>query len=425
MNKEILKLAIPNIISNISVPLVGAVDTILMGHLSPLHLAALGSCGMIFMFLYGSLNFLRAGTTGITAQNYGAKRELSATLYRAILVSLVLGLIITLFKEPLKSISFYLMNIDKSYIIYAKEYFDIRLYGVFGVLLNYAIMGWFFGVQNSTYPLIMTLALNIANIALSYYLVVVQGMGIGGAAIGTVVSQYISVVIGLILMLKYKNYLSKPKLENILQKEQLKSFFVVNRDFFIRTLLLTFAFAFFYAQAAKDSINTLNIMIILVQFIMWFAYIVDGFANAAEAIVGKYYGAKDWLKFKEAIRLIFIWGFLVAVLFSIIYWLFGEYIVKLYTNQNQIISGVKAYMPLVVISPIISVGAYIWDGIFIAMTASDKMRNAVVSSSIIFVATFYTFKEIDFASVLWSSFLLFFLTRGAIQTWQFKRVKIT
>jgi len=196
LNREILKLTIPNIISNISVPLVGAVDTMLMGHIGTKHLVALGSVSIIFLFLYGSLNFLRSGTTGITAQDYGAKKDISQTLYRALLIVIFLGILLIIFQNPIKEISFYLMNIDKSYIKYAKTYNDIRIYGAIGVFLNYAIIGWFFGVQNSIYPLLMTLILNVSNIFISYYLVVIKGMGIAGAAIGTVISQYLSVLIG-------------------------------------------------------------------------------------------------------------------------------------------------------------------------------------------------------------------------------------
>ena len=422
LNKSILKLTIPNIVSNISVPLVGAVDTILMGHLSALHLAALGSVGTIFMFIYGSLNFLRAGTTGITAQDFGAKRDVGTTMYRATLLAIILGVLLIVFKEPIKDFSFYLMNIDKSYLEYAKEYFDMRIYGAIGVFLNYAIMGWFFGVQNSIYPLIMTICLNISNIALSFYLVVVLKMGILGAAIGTVVAQYVSVIIGIILILKYKQYFNRFNIEVLLQSRELKRFFVVNRDFFIRTLMLTFAFAFFYAQAAKGGVTTLGIMIILVQFIMWFAYIIDGFANAAESIVGRYYGAKDWQKFYLSIKIVFAWGFGVAMLFMAIFYLAGEYITRVYTTDENIIKGVLSFMPLIVLSPIISFGAYVWDGVFIAMTASSYMRNAVTISTLTFVIIFYMFKSIDFSVVLWSSFLLFFFLRGAIQTWQFKKI---
>jgi len=419
LNREILKLTIPNIVSNISVPLVGAVDTMLMGHMSAKHLSALGSVSTIFLFIYGSLNFLRAGTTGITAQDYGAKKDVVQTLYRALLVATILGIFMIVLKNPIKELSFNLMNIDKSYINYANVYFDIRIYGAIGVFLNYAIIGWFFGMQNSIYPLLMTLILNISNILISYYLVVIKDMGIAGAAFGTVISQYLSVLFGVILILKYKNYFKPLSISKLLKQDQLQRFFRINRDFFVRTLFLTLSFAFFYSQAAKGGVIILGAMTILVQYIMWFAYIIDGFANAAEAIVGKYYGARDRVKFYKAIKIVFVWGFGVSLLFMFIFYLFGIDIAMLYTNNSEIIKSVDKLMLLVVVSPIISFSAYVWDGVFIAMTASRYMRDAVVASTLIFIALFYILKDYNYPLILWSSFLLFFLLRGIIQTIQF------
>ena len=422
LNKEIFTLTIPNIISNISVPLVGAVDTILMGHLSPKHLAALSSVSTIFLFIYGSLNFLRAGTTGITAQDFGAKKDVIQTLYRAFLVATILGAILIIFKEPIKLVSFYLMNIDSSYIKYASLYFDIRVYGAIGVLLNYVIIGWFFGMQNSIYPLIMTLILNISNIAISYYLVVEKNLGISGVAIGTLLSQYISVFVGIILILKYKRYFTKLRVALILKRDEIKRFFIVNRDFFIRTLFLTLSFAFFYSQSAKNGVITVGIMTILVQFIMWFSYFIDGFANAAEAIVGKSYGAKAYNSFFNVIKLIFIWGFIVTLIFSIIFYIFLIDIVKLYTNNSEIIKGVLEFKILIIISPIITFATFIWDGVFIAMTASRYLRDAVVVSTITYISIFYIFKDYNYSLALWGSFLIFFFLRGAIQTIQFNMI---
>ncbi len=423
LNKEIIKLTIPNIISNISVPLVGTVDTILMGHLSAKHLAALGSVSTIFLFIYGSLNFLRAGTTGITAQDFGAKKDITQTLYRAVIVAIFLGIFLISFKEPIKIVSFYLMNIDNSYYEYANNYFDIRVFGAIAVFLNYAIIGWFFGAQNSIYPLIITLILNISNILLSYYLVVEKDMGITGAAIGTVASEYLSVVVGAILILRYKKIFKPIQINILLKRDELKRFFIVNRDFFIRTLFLTLSFAFFYSQAAKGGVIILGAMTILIQYIMWFAYIIDGFANAAEAIVGKYYGAKNNQKFSEAIKIVFIWGFGVSLISIVIFWIYGIDIAMLYTDNSLIIEQIVVLMPLVILSPLITFIAYVWDGVFIALTASRFMRDAVVISTILYVALFFIFKDYNYSLSLWGSFLLFFLFRGVIQTLQFIYIK--
>jgi len=263
MNKKILALAIPNIISNISIPLVSTVDTILMGHLSTLHLAALGIVGMIFLFLYGTMNFLRKGTTGVTAQAFGRddKSVLSKTLYRALFLAFVLSLLPLFFQDFILKSSFYLMNVEESYRVYAQSYFSIRIYTAPAVFMIYVLMGWFFGMQNAIYPLMVTLLINILNIVCSYYFVNVLDMGIEGAAYGTVIAQYAGLTLAVLLLWRYKKKLTFFSLSAIFKWGEFFVFLQINRDIFVRTLLLTFSFVFFYAQAAKNGEATLTIMI--------------------------------------------------------------------------------------------------------------------------------------------------------------------
>ena len=418
MNKKILALAIPSIISNISVPLVSSVDTVLMGHLSSLHLSALGIVSMIILFLYGTINFLRMGTTGIIAQAFGEnnKNSISKTLYRSLIVACLFALIILLFKDTLIKISFYLMNVDKSYYTYAQEYFQIRIYTAPAVFMLYVLMGWFFGMQNAIYPLIVTIIVNVTNIILSYYFVNILHMGIEGAAYGTLIAQYFGLIVSFIFILKYKQYLIFFPLFDILKQNEIVLFLKINKDIFIRTLLLTFSFAFFYSQAAKNSEETLTIMILLLQFVVWFAYTLDGFANAAESLVGKYYGAKDWNSFFKIIKYIFYWGLSITFLYMFFYYTFGENILYIYTNQETLIKNALGFMPYIVFMPILSFSAYIWDGIFIGMTASNAMRNITIWSVVFYLFLFYTTKEINFSYSLWISFMLFFFFRGLFQT---------
>jgi MATE family multidrug resistance protein len=423
MNRKILALAIPSIISNISVPLVSAVDTMLMGHLSSSHLAALGVVSMIFLFLYGTMNFLRMGTTGITAQAYGQKANsaIAQTLYRALLVAFALGMILLVLQELILYLSFYLMNIEESYYTYAQSYFTIRIYTAPAVFMTYVLMGWFFGMQNALYPLWITLFINVLNIISSYYMVNHLNMGIEGAAYGTLISQYAGLLLGLLLLLNYKKQLQLFNLKEILQRSELLRFLQVNQAIFVRTLLLTFVFAFFYAQAAKDGEETLTVMILLLQFIVWFSYSMDGFANAAESLVGRYYGAKDWDNYNKVIRYLFYWGFGLTLVYMFVYALLGNFILQLYTNQEAIIANTLPFMPYIIIIPLLSFAAFIWDGIFIGMTATKALRNTIVFSTLLFLGLFYLTKEINFSYALWISFLLFFLFRGVIQSWLFWR----
>ena len=416
MNKQILALAIPSIISNISVPLVTSVDTILMGHLSTNHLAALGIVGMIFLFLYGTINFLRMGTTGITAQAYGREDSLdiTLTLYRALFVAFTLGILFILFKGVILDLSFYLMNVESVYEAYAQSYFSLRIYTAPAVFMLYVLMGWFFGMQNAIYPLIVTIIINVANIVFSYYFVNVLGWGIEGAAYGTLIAQYAGVVLAFVLLLCYKKEFHTVELKEVLQRSELLRFLHINRDIFIRTFILTFSFAFFYAQAAKHSADTLAVMILLLQFIIWFAYVLDGFANAAESLVGKYYGAKDWPHFKKVIKMIFWWGFGFTVGYMLLYLFFGESIVQLHTNQQVLIDSTVVYLPYVILLPLLSFAAYVWDGVFIGMTATKAMRDSVFISTILFIGLYYLLREWNFVLALWGSFMLFFLFKNHI-----------
>ena len=421
MNREILRLAIPNIISNISVPLLSAVDTILMGHISSAHLAALGLATMMFVFLYGNFGFLRMGTTGITAQAYGQEDDklIANTLSRALIVAFMIALPLILFQSQILSLASYLMNVETSYADMVTAYFDIRIYTAPAVFFQYAIFGWFFGMQNATYPLIITIFINIVNVIFSYYFVNTLGLGIEGAAYGTLIAQYAGVILSLIMIVKYKGILKNITFHDSLHRSELLRFISINKDIFIRTVALTFVFAFFYSQSAKEGEQTLSIMILLLQFLVWSSFAMDGFANAAESLVGKYYGAKDWVHFRKAIRHSFYWGGGFSLFFALVYYFGGRTILELYTNQTELIEQALPFMFLVALMPLLSFAAFIWDGIFIGMTASKSMRNAVMLSMLLFLIVFYLTKEINYAWALWSSFILFFVFRGGIQSWMF------
>lgn len=423
MNRKILALAIPNIVSNISVPLVSAVDTMLMGHQGSAELAALGLVSMIFVFLYGSLNFLRMGTTGMTAQAFGSHdvRGISLTLYRALLVTLLFAGLLLLLRGPLASTAFELMNVGPGYTDEAKRYFELRIWTAPAVLMLYALTGWYFGMQNAVIPLAVTLGINLVNIVFSYYFVMELGWGIEGAAYGTLIAQYAGLFLALALLLKYRGRLHPYNLSAMLQRSELGRFLHVNKDIFIRTTALTFVFAFFYSQAAKESEQTLTVMILLLQFVVWFSYSLDGFANAAESLVGRYYGAGSWDDFHRVIRYLFAWGVGFSLLYMLFYGLFGEAILHIYTDQQPIIDATLPFMPFVVAIPLLSFAAFIWDGVFIGMTAARALRNAILYSTALFLALFYLSKGMDFTYALWINFMFFFLFRGAVQSWMFLR----
>lgn len=423
MNRQILRLAIPNILSNISVPLLSTVDTILMGHLSAAHLAALGVASMIFTFLYGNFNFLRMGTTGLTAQAFGGEdqRALTYTLLRALLLALVMGIVLVLLQKPLLEAGIYLMNVSPSYEEMVRGYFSIRIWTAPAIFMIYALMGWYFGLQNALYPLWITLFINLLNLMLSVWFVKGLGMGVEGVAYGTLLAQYGGLMLAFWLLRSYRSRLADIAWREIFHKEAFAAFVRINQNIFIRTVALTFALAFFYAQAAKGGELMLSTMILLLQFMIWMSFAIDGFANAAESLTGRYFGAHDWPNFYRAVRLSFLWGGGFALLFSLFYGIYGRWILALYTDQHALIENAMRFMPWVALMPILSFWAFIWDGVFIGMTASRAMRDAVMLSLSLFLGLFYLTKEIDFGWSLWLSFLLFFLFRGLLQSWMFFR----
>ncbi len=419
INKEILTLAIPNILSNISVPLLSTVDTALMGHLSSLHLAAVGIASMVFNLIYWNFGFLRMGTTGMSAQAYGEKnhQKLANTLARALFLAFVISFLLILFQEPIIKFVAYAMNVENSYYPLVEDYFYIRIFAAPATLALYVMFGWFFGVQNAWIPLALTIFANIINIIISYYFVNVLDMGIKGVAYGTLIAQYLGLSLAFVFLYRYN--VKSISIKSILDKRELLKFLNINKDIFIRTVALTFAFSFFYSQSAKEGEMVLAITVILLQFLSWISFGIDGFAYAAESLVGKYYGAKKWDKFYEVIKHSFYWGFVLAFFYALLYLFFGEKLLELYTDKKELINETKPYLIWTISMGFAGVAAFVWDGVFIGMTASRAMRNSVVLSLTIFIIVFYLLKPYHSLHLFWFSFVMFLFVRGLIQSWMF------
>lgn len=424
MNKEILKLAIPNIISNISIPLLSTVDTALMGRLSPSHIGAVGIGAMIFNFVYWNFGFLRMGTTGISAQAYGQKDQqgIVDTLGRASAIALVVGLLLILLQWPLNWGSQYLMQVNDNQRELVSTYIYIRIWAAPATLGLYAFMGWFFGMQNATYPLIVTIASNCFNMLFSFIFVFQYDMGVAGVAWGTVIAQYLGLALAIILFwVKYKSYLPFLSISKLLYWEPLKSFLKINSDIFIRTFLLTLAFVFFYSRSSENGELILAANVILLQFVTWMSYGIDGFAFASESLIGKYKGANNIPATHKAIRLSFIWGMGLAVGYSLCYFVFGKNLLFIFTDETEVVQVAQQYLWWLILFPILSTPCYIWDGIYIGLTASRSMRNLMIGAIVIFLALFFTVGEWWENHGLWLSMLAFMLARGIFQQIHFQR----
>jgi len=427
MNREILALAIPNILSNISVPLLSTVDTALMGRLSEMHIGAVGVGAMIFNFVYWNFGFLRMGTTGMTAQAFGKgdQKEISLNLSRPVFVALILGGLILLLQNPLGQLSVQLMQTDDAVTPFIFTYFNIRIWAAPATLLIYVLMGWFFGMQNAVYPLLLTLFINIININFSYLFVFKLGWDIDGVAWGTVIAQYAGLFAAVcILVIKYPLLIRKISFIETTQWQAFKVFLRVNRDIFIRTFFLTFAFGFFYAKSSIFGAEILAVNVILLQYVNWMSYGIDGFAFASESLVGKYFGASDRKSFFRAVKLSFLWSFAMAAMLSFVYFVAGDRMLQVFTDQTDVIQSAQPYLFWMILFPLIAFACYIWDGIFIGMTASVAMRNTMAIALVIYLGSYYFLVPNLGNHGLWMSLLIFLAARGLLQFGIFRHRKM-
>jgi MATE family multidrug resistance protein len=429
VNKEILKLAIPNIISNITIPLLGMVDLAILGHLESLnYIGAVALGGMIFNFLYFGFGFLRMSTSGFTAQAFGEKNEteMALTLGRAISVGLLGGLFIIILQYPIAFLGFNLIGGSPEVESLAREYFHIRIFAAPAAISLYALTGWFLGIQNAKYPMIIAITITVLNLLFNLIFIYVFGMKSDGVAYGTLIAQYCGLTLGIILFLKkYKHYLVHWSYKSMMQLAALKRFFAVNRDILIRSLLLLLSLSFFTAESVRISDSILAVNTILLQFFFIFSYLIDGFAYAAEALVGKYVGAREPKNLKRSIKDLFKWGFGISLVFTFIYLVSGKYILYILTNNPTIIAEAQPYLIWIISIPLLTFAAFIWDGIFIGATASVSMRNAMIISTLVLFFPFYYLIGKDLGNHgLWSAFMLFMVSRGIILTFFSGKIKV-
>lgn len=416
MNREILRLALPNILSNLSVPLLSTVDTALMGQVSPLHLGAVGIGAMLFNVFYWNFVFLRMGTTGITAQAFGREdqEEMIATLGRSLTIAIAIGITIIALHPWLGKAGFVVMNIAADQQPLVSGYFNTRVWAVPATLCLYAVFGWFFGMQNAFFPLYITLFLNFLNIMLNFFFVRGLGMGVEGVALATVIAQYAGLALaGILFYYRYKTMLAAFRKNLLFYTGSLARFLLINRDIFLRTLLLTFVYTFFYSQAAAFGALTLAANVLLLQLVFWISYGIDGFAYAAESLVGKYTGSGQAGQQQTAIRLSFRWGVAVALVYSLGFYLMRDSIPKIFSQDASLLELTASYYFWVLVIPLAASFSFIWDGILVGLTASVTMRNSMLAAVIAFLLTFFTFESTFGNHALWLSLTLFLLCRGA------------
>ena len=404
------------ILSNISVPLVGIVDTGVTGHLEDAsYLGAVAVGSTVFGFLYTGMNFLRMGTTGIAAQQFGANDfdGLRVCLGQALIVALAIATVLLLLQAPIGAVSISLIGPDSAVAAFADQYFSIRIWSAPATLANFALIGWFLGLQNARVPLVIVLAINITNIVLDLVLVIVVGMKVDGVAIASVIAEFTGLAVGLGFVVRELNrHSGRWVVSKLTTLREYAAFFAVNGNLFVRTLALMFTFTFITAQGARQGGLILAANAILMNFQNLVAFALDGFAHAVEALVGKAVGEKNREALERSVVLALRWSLIVAVGFSVFFWLVGPTLVAILTDLPDIRSTTLRYLPWLILSPLIAVWSYLYDGVFVGATLAREMRNIMlISAFVIFVPAWYVLQFLG-NDGLWLSFMLFLASRG-------------
>jgi MATE family multidrug resistance protein len=381
------------------------------------RLGALAVGSMIFNFLFWGFGFLRLGTTGLTAQEYGRRNRqgIMMLMARVQLVALVIGILILLLKQPISDLSFWVIQSGAEVERFTLVYFDIRVYTAPAVLALYGLNGWFLGMQNAKYPMIITIALNLLNIVLNVWFIYGLDMHVDGVAYGTLISTYLALALAVGLFLyRYRRYFLHFVMEELINAGELRQFFSVNRDIFIRTLCLIFTFSFFTAKSAEQGDLILAANTILLQLWMVASYGIDGFAYAAESMIGRFKGAEDLPLLKKAVYYNLAWGLSIGLIGSALYGLLDEQILAIFTDKQNVIDLAMSVVFWTVLAPFVSSICYILDGVFIGATATGPMRNTMLISTFIFFLPVYYIGTMMFGvHGLWLAMVLFMVVRGA------------
>lgn len=427
MNKKILQLAIPSIVSNITVPLLGLIDVAIVGHLgSASYIGAIAVGGMLFNIIYWLFGFLRMGTSGMTSQAFGKRdlNEVTRVLLRAVGVGLFIALCLLLLQYPIRKVAFLLIDATAEVRELATVYFSICVWGAPAVLGLYGFAGWFIGMQNSRFPMFIAITQNIVNIVASLAFVYLLDMKIEGVALGTLIAQYAGLFMALLLWLRYYGRLKIPfRWGEILGWTAMHRFFQVNSDIFFRTLCLVAVTTFFTSTGARQGDVVLAVNTLLMQLFTLFSYIMDGFAYAGEAMTGRYVGAQNRNGLQRMIRLLFRWGWGLSLSFTILYMIGGQGFLGLLTNDTTVIEAAGTYYYWVLAIPLAGFAAFLWDGILIGATVTRLMLYSMLVASGTFFVVYYLFYGIMGNHALWMAFLIYLSLRGFMQwmLWHYHR----
>lgn len=419
-DRQILNIALPSIVSNITVPLLGLIDVGITGHLgSSAYLGAIAVGGMLFNIIYWMFAFLRMGTSGMTAQARGKRDfdEIKRLLFSSLAFAITAALLMIVMSPLIREISLYFISPSAKVADLSRTYFNICIFGAPASLGLFALNGWYIGMQNSRTPMLIAISQNILNIIASLCLVYGFGMKVEGVALGTVIAQWGGFITALLLLKRYYKRLWDQGIPaDVINRREILKFFTVNRDIFLRTLCLITVHFFFIAAGARLGDTELAVNTLMMQLFTLYGYFIDSFAFAGEALAGKAYGARNHTAYNEIVKRLFGWGFVMSAFFTLLYAVGGKEFLLLLSDDAAVADTAMNYQHWTLLFPVCGVVAFIWDGIYIGCTATRYMLySTFFGTTVFFVLYFLLFPSLQNHG-LWIAYNANLLTRGIVLT---------
>ena len=436
INKDILRLAIPSILANITIPLVGIVDTAIVGHLS--DAAAIGGIAigtMLFDLLYWNFGFLRIGTSGLTAQAYGADNlsECRKLLTQSLTIALMGAAVIWAIQWFFVTVVLAIVPCSAEVETVAKNYFFVRIWAAPATLMLFAFKGWFIGMQDTKSPMAVDILVNVVNMLASYFLAVHTPLGIVGVAWGTLIAQYCGLLLAVAIL--FFRYSDIPVFRYsdwcaAMRWPQMRRFMTLSGNLVIRSLCFMVVYVGYTYLAGTLGDIELAVSSILMKLFMFFSFFVDGFAYAGEALVGKAYGEKNESKIKDqkspivdVVHALFNWSIGVGLLFTLFYALTGRANIEMMTNDADVITASTRYIGWLIAMPLISTLAFMWDGIYVGATAGKQIRNSMIWAAVCFVVGYAATYRLVGAQALYIAYFAHLIARAVYLTIEWKNVK--
>ena len=425
MNKRIMRLAGPSILANITVPIVGMVDVAIAGRLGDAaYIGSIAIATMLFDLLYWNFGFLRVGTGGLTAQAYGNRdfREAVKILIQSVGTALMAAAIIWAIQYFFFELSFIVIDTSEEVKSLASQYFYIRIWAAPATLSLFALKGWFIGMQNTISPMISDITVNVTNLLYCLYFAIYLKMGVAGIALGTLAAQYTGLIVTLIILYIYYGKLFKHiDIRRSFKLNEVKSFFVMNSNLFIRSLCFLSVYAGFTSIAAEYGDTLLAVSTIMMKLMLLYSYFVDGFAYAGEALTGRYIGARDGKNLRKSIKLIFSWCIVIGLISTLGYYFGGEALFRLMTNNEVVIREARQFLPWLLIVPMAGCVGFTWDGIYVGATSSVALRNVMILSAIAFFLSYLIFKSSIGIQALWLGYTTHLVLRSLLMSLNAKK----